>query len=496
MKKYLPIIAALALVKLGIHLVGNRNYGFHRDELLHLSVSQHLAFGYMEFPPFIAWIGKLAYLIFGCSVSGVRFFSTLAGLVILVVCCLMAKEFGGKAKAVFLAGIAVLAFLPFYRNHMLFQPVGFDQMFWTLGFYLLLKYINTQNNKFLIYLGITAGFGLMNKYTFLVLGIGIAVGLLFYENARLYKSKWLYLSVLIAFLIFLPNIIWQFEHHFPALLHLQKLKESQLDEMGPYDFILDQVKLPFTFVFSVIGLILLLFSNHFKNYKVFGIATIVIFVTMWLMQSKGYYFYAIYPVLFAAASVQTERFFRNKPVWNYAVAFVLFFPVFFYLPKDIPVLSIENHVRYLNLKPDANGHVKLTDDYADMFGWDEQVKLTDSIYKSLPEAQRNDCMVIAENYGEAGAIEILGKQYGLPDPVCKSGSFWLWGAGNKSGNLAITIGLEKEVVHYLFSECQLVKTIKHRYAIDEENNIPVYICCKPKVNIKKIWPTLEKQVFD
>ena len=92
MKKYLPIILPLAGIKFLIHWVGNQNYGFHRDELLHLSVSEHLAWGYMEFPPFIAWMGKMAYLLFDYSLVGVRLFPTLAGLAILLLCCLMAKE--------------------------------------------------------------------------------------------------------------------------------------------------------------------------------------------------------------------------------------------------------------------------------------------------------------------------------------------------------------------------------------------------------------------
>ncbi len=50
MKKYIAIISILAVVKFTIQMVGNRNYGFHRDELLHLSVSEHLDWGFMEFP--------------------------------------------------------------------------------------------------------------------------------------------------------------------------------------------------------------------------------------------------------------------------------------------------------------------------------------------------------------------------------------------------------------------------------------------------------------
>jgi len=496
MKKYLPLIATLSFFKLLIHLIGNRNYGFHRDELLHLSASEHLDWGYFEFPPFIALVGKLAHAIFGYSLSGIRFFSTLAGISILVLCCLIAKELGGKKKAIFLAGFTVLAFVPFYRNHMLFQPVAFDQLFWTLGFYFLVRYFNSKNTKFLIYLGVTAGFGLMNKYTFLIWIVGIVVGLLFYKKGSLFKNKTVYLAGLITFLIFIPNVLWQWQHDFPVLLHLQKLKESQLDEIGTFDFALAQLKHPFTFTISLIGLYAYFFDLDLKKYKALGVATVVVFCVMWAMQSKDYYFFAIYPVLFAAGAVKVEKLLQRKPKWNYAVAAALIVPAIPFIPGAIPLLPISTYVSYLNLKPEKNGRVVLTDDFADMFGWEEQVQLVDSLYQSLPLNQRKKCMIWAENYGEAGAIEILGKKYNLPNPVSSHGSFWSWGTGNTKGEICISIGNEKEAVERVFTDFQLVKMIKHKYAIAEENNIPVYLCRNPKIDIKQNWKSLEKHVFD
>jgi hypothetical protein len=496
MKKYLPLIAALSFVKLLIHLIGNRNYGFHRDELLHLSTSEHLDWGYFEFPPFIALVGKVAHFIFGYSLSGIRFFATLAGVLILILCCLIAKELGGKKKAIMLAGLAVLAFVPFYRNHMLFQPVVFDQLFWTLGFYFLIKYFNSKNVKFLIYLGITAGCGLMNKYTFLIWLLGIVVGLIFYDKGVLFKNKIFYAAGLITLLIFLPNIIWQWQHDVPVLLHLQKLKESQLDKKGPFDFAVEQLKHPFTLTISLIGLFAYFFDSNLKKYKAIGIAAVVIFCIMWTAQSKGYYFFAIYPVLFAAGAVKIEKLLQLKPKWNYAVAALLILPVIPFIPGAIPILPISTYVSYLDLKPEKNGRVVITYDFADMFGWAEQVQLVDSLYQSLPLNQREKCMIWAENYGEAGAIEILGKKYNLPNPVSSHGSFWTWGTGNTKGEICISIGNEEEAVERVFSDFKLVKMIKHKYAIDEENNIPVYLCSNPKIDIKQNWKSLENHVFD
>lgn len=495
-RKYLPLILVLSLIKLLIHLAGNQNYGFHRDELLHLSVSEHLDWGYMEFPPFIAVVGKIAYFLFGYSLSGVRLFSTLAGVGILVLCCFTAKELGGKRNAVMLAGISVLAFIPFFRNHTLFQPVAFDQLFWTLGFYFLLRYCNTNNYRFLIYLGITAGIGLMNKYTFVVWGLGIIIGLLFHERGNAFKNKWLYLSGILVFLMVLPNIHWQYEYHFPLLAHLKQLKESQLDKIGPYDFALEQLKLPFTLVFSLIGLYASFLDKDLRKYKSIGVAIVVIFFSMWFLQSKAYYFFAAYPILFALGAVKVEKMLERKPVWNYVVAAVLLVPTLYFIPMATPVLPIEEFVSYNKLQPDKDGRIILTGDYADMFGWEEQVKLVDSIYQKLPKAEKQNCVLLAENYGEAGALKILGDKYQLPDPVSRHGSFWIWGPGEKEGEVFISVGNEKDVVFELFEEHTLVKMVKHKYAIDEENNIPVYLCRKPKVKLQEIWPGLEKYIFE
>lgn len=496
MKKYFSIIAILASIKLLIHLVGNQNYGFQRDELLHLSASEHLDWGYFEFPPFIAFVGKIAHFFFGYSLSGVRIFSTLAGVAILVLCCMIAKELGGKKMAVFLAGVSVLAFVPFYRNHTLFQPVAFDQLFWTLGFYFLLRYFNTKNVKFLVLLGMTAGFGLMNKYTILVWCAGVVVGLLFFEKGKLFKNKWLYISGLVAFIIVLPNVIWQIQHHFPLLLHLQKLKESQLDEIGPFDFALEQLKHPFTIIISLFGLYAYFFDEDLKKYKIFGITVLVIFGTMWFMQSKAYYFFAIYPLLFAGGAVKVEKLLQKKTRLNYVVASVMFLPIIPFLPYALPILPIDSFVSYSKLKSDKEGHIKLTDDYADMFGWEEQVELVDSLYQSLPQKDKLKCVIWAENYGEAGAIQIIGKKYNLPSPVCSNGSFWTWGAGENEGEICISMGNEKEAVERVYEEYKLVKMVKHKYAIEEENNIPVFICRKLKIDREKVWPSLEKHVFD
>lgn len=488
---YLPIILILSLVKLGIQLVGNRNYGFHRDELLHLSVSEHLQWGFMEFPPLIGLIGKVAYLLFGYSLTGVRLFPTLAGVAILILCCLIAREMGGKRPAVILAGVCILAFLPFYRNHTLFQPVAFDQLFWTLGFYLMVRFLNTRGKVFLLLLGITLGLGLLNKYTMLVWALGVLAGLLFYRRGSLFTNRWLYLSGLLTLLIILPNIIWQVQHDFPVWRHLQALQTKQLEGRDSFAFVREQLDLPFTLLISLVGVVALLRGP----YRPIGVAAVIIFGTMWALQAKAYYVYALYPVLFAAGAVAIGERLSRRPVWVYAAAALTLLPSVYFIPYLTPLLPIEQFVAYAKLES-QDGRVELTGDYADMFGWEEQVQLVDSVYQSLSAAERSNCVLWAENYGEAGALKILGKKYDLPNPISRHGSFWLWGYGNPEAAVWISLGNERPAVEHVFAEVELIKIITHPYAIGEENGIPLYLCRNPQVDIPTWWQDYEGHVFD
>lgn len=497
LKKYWRIVLPLALVKLVIQLFGNRNYGFHRDELLHLSVSEHLAWGYMEFPPFIAWIGRLSDWFFDYALWGVRLFPTLAGVAILLLCCAMAKALGGQKQAVFLAGICVLAFLPFYRNHTLFQPVAFDQLFWTLGFYWAIRWINTERRQYLWLLGLVLGLGLLNKYTMLIWAFGLFIGLFFYKKGAIYRSSKVYLAGVLGLLIIMPNILWQWQNDFPLLRHLTALKESQLDDQSPWAFGLEQLEFPFTFVISLVGAYALIWGNQLNKFRAIGIAAVVIFATMWLLQSKAYYVFALYPVLFAAGAVKIEALLsKRRPIWIYLIAGLTLLTVVPFISDATPILPIERFIKYADLEVQENGRVELTGDYADMFGWEEQVQLVDSVYRSLSPREQNNCVLWAENYGEAGALKILGKKYGLPNPISRHGSFWTWGYGQPNAMVWISLGNEAASVNRVFSEVELVKMIYHPYAIGEENGIPLYICRTPKVDISEWWKAYEPYIFN
>jgi len=496
------LLAVLALLKLGIHLYANGHYGFHRDELLHLSVGEHLAWGYFEFPPLIAVLGALQRFLFGDSVLAIRIFPALAGVAMLVLVGLMAREMRGKTVSVILAATCVLASFAYWRNHTLFQPVAFNQLFWTLGFYWVLRYINTENKNYLLLLGVTVGLGLLNKYSIIYWGAGLTVGLLFYNRGALFRKKWLWIAGGIALLLFLPNLIWQYQHDFPVRLHAAELQRSQLEAtwLARWQFIRSQFTAmnPFGSIIWIAGLLGFLFYKPLKTYRLFGIAYLVTLTLFLITNGKAYYLFGIYPVLFAGGAVTLEKMIPNRFHWIIWLWIGwLLFTGLTRMPYGTPFLPIDEFAAYAGLERNSEGRLEgLTGDYADMFGWEEQVALVDSMYQSLSENEREHCIIWAENYGEAGAIKIIGDRYGLPDPVSRHGSFWLWEPPEKPGEIAISIGNEADAVNFFYEDVTLVKMVRHPYAIDEEHNIPFYLCKKPKITLRSYWENWRERVFE
>lgn len=273
--------------------------------------------------------------------------------------------------------------------------------------------------------------------------------------------------------------------------HLQALQVHQLEDRSPFAFVREQLDLPFTLLISLIGVVALLRGL----YRPVGMAAVVIFGTMWALQAKAYYVYGLYPVLFAAGAVAIAARLARRPIWVYVVAALTLLPSVYFIPHLTPLLPIEPFVAYAKLES-QDGRVELTSDYADMFGWEEQVQLVDSVYQSLSTSERANCVLWAENYGEAGALKILGKKYDLPNPISRQGSFWLWGYGDPEAEVWISLGNERPSVKHVFAEVELIKIIIHPYAIGEENGIPLYLCRNPRVDIPTWWQDYEEHVFD
>jgi dolichyl-phosphate-mannose-protein mannosyltransferase len=432
-QSYSGFILVFVAIKIGLNLLAIAHFGFQRDELLHLALGDHLGWGFKEVPPFIALLAKIITTLFGGSVFATRIFSTLFSGLIIWFTGKIAVELGGGRFAIALACLALICSPAFAASGYLFQPVVFDQLWWVLTAYLVVKYINTASPKYLYWLGVAIGVGLLTKYTMAFFAIAIVIGLLLTKQRKVLWSRAVLFAVIIAVVIFLPNVIWQFRHHLPLVTHMKNLREQQLNYIKPSDFIKQQLLINGIALFVWLpGLISLLFSPNLGKYRFLAFTYILVFIFLLEMNGKEYYLFGAYPMLFAAGGYCFERWLKPKYVVFRVITLLLFtLPNLVLLPLALPFLSLDQTLRafkFVHIAPrweDQKEH-QLSQDYADMFGWDEMAEKVAWAYSGLTPDQQKHTEIYADNYGEAGAVYHYGKKYHLPEVASLNSSFTLW----------------------------------------------------------------------
>jgi len=450
---YSSFILIFVVIKIGLNLLAISHFGFHRDEFLHLVLADHLDWGYKEVPPFIALLAKATQLFFGNSVFAARIFPTICGGLIVWFTGQITVELGGKKFAIALACLALIFSPAFAASDYLFQPVVFDQLWWVMAVWLLAKYSNTSSVKYLYFLGIVVGLGMLTKYSMAFFTFALIVGIVISKQRKMLLNRHIIGAVIVAVIIFLPNIIWQFQHHLPVITHMKTLQKEQLDYIKPSDFIMQELMVNGIALFVwLTGFIFLLFSFRLHKFQFLAISFVLIFVFLLVMNGKSYYLFGAYPMLFAAGGFGFERWLKASGYGLRGLVIALFtIPNLLLFPMVLPVLPLDqtlaffrfadrnlSFMRFAVTWEDHKVH-KTTQDYADMLGWDEMTAKVAQAWQSLTPDQQKQTQIFADNYGEAGAIHLLGKPYHLPEVISLASSFTLWAPDNLDGRYIIYV---------------------------------------------------------
>jgi hypothetical protein len=496
---YSSFILIFVALKIVLNLFAIGHFGFHRDEFLHLVLADHLDWGYKEVPPFIAILARISLSVFGDSVFASRIFSTVAGALIVWLTGQITVELGGRRFAITLACLALILSPAFAASGYLFQPVVFDQLWWVLTVWLFIKYLNTADVRYLYWLGAAIGFGMLTKYSMAFFTASLIIGILISRERKLLFNKHVLLAALLATVIFLPNIIWQFAHHLPVITHMKELRETQLDYVKPIDFIMQQLMVygPSLFIWLT-GFFFLLFSFRLRRFRFLAIAYVLIFLFLLKMNGKSYYLFGAYPMLFAAGGFAFERVLkRNFYVLRIAAILLFITPNLILLPLVLPVLPLKSTVSFFSFTkvklPFLNFITKwedqqqhpITQDYADMMGWEEMVQKAALTYHSLSAEQKKSAQIFADNYGEAGALHHFHKKYNIPDVVSLNSSFALWAPDNLDAKYIIYVDDDDNVEARLKPVVESYRKtgeVINPYAREKGTSIYLLINPSPKLN--------------
>lgn len=480
MKNTKRLLYALAFLKFILpFFLQNAVYEPHRDELLYLQQAHHMAWGFMETPPLLsifAWLGQL----FGNGMFWIKCWPSLFGAFTYILVARLILSLGGRAFAL------VLGWLPFIfggylRIHFLFQPNFLDIFFWTLMAYSLVRAQQTGQNKWLYLFGLSVGLGMLSKYTTAFFMVSLLAGMALTQQRRRFANKHFYYALGLAFLIFLPNLVWQFTHDLPVVFHMRELRKNQLQYVSPATFLSEQVidNLPCIFIW-VAGLWSVSFSRRMKDYRFLGWAWITVILLLLAGHGKGYYALGAYPVLFAFGACQLEQFAGSgRRAWRFAFVLIPVCLGFWVLPIALPILPPARlaafyewrHVARLGVLKweDGKSH-PLPQDFADMLGWKEMAHAAGKAYATLDSNEKDHLLLFCDDYGQAGALNYYGKQYGLPEAYSDNASFMYWLPDTRHiDNILLVTDDVHEMEHPFikdFASVVLADSVTNPYAVE------------------------------
>ncbi len=496
------ILVYLALVKLLLHLLTAGNYGYFRDELYFLAASERLDLGYVDFPPFVALLTAATRAVLGDSLLALHLLPALAGALVVVLTGLMARELGGGRYAQGIAALATLVAPSILAMGTWLSMDAFDQLFWVSAAYVLILILKRDQPCLWLLFGFLVGFGLFVKVTMLFFGFAVFVSLVLTPARRHLGTRWPWFGGAISFVFLLPYLYWQVQNGWPTLEFWINYYEK-VDRDSPVEFLVEQILTmqPFILPLWVAGLYFFLFGKDGRPFRVLGWIFVVLFVLFVALNAKFYYLAPSYPMLFAAGGVVFERSFRRhrlrwpKPAYATLVlvtgAIIAPFAVLPALPAEA-VARVGDVTGELGIDSEIREDPEVPQPLADRFGWENMVATVAGVYDRLPPEEQSEACILAGNFGEAGAIDFFGEEYGLPKPISGHNSYYLWGPGNCTGEVVISVGVPLERLETVFDDIEEAAVVRCEYCMPDENSLPVYVSRDPKMSLEEAWPLFKR----
>jgi hypothetical protein len=483
-------LLALAALRLALHLVLNTNYGFHRDELQVLEDARNLDWGYVPYPPLTPFLGWIDLHLFGTSLSGFRFLAAFAQCVAMVLSGLIARELGGRRSAQVIAALAV-ASMPFSLvMSSVFMYSSFDLLWWVAVAYFTLRLVNSGNARWWLAIGVVFGLGLMTRYTIVICAAGLFVGVLATPLRRQLLTPWPWLGAALALLLFLPNLIWQAQHDFIYLDFVNTIHARDIRWHRTDGFWLEQLYAntgPLLAPLWIAGLLFLSVARSMRPYRVLAWMYVISLLLFALSKGRGYYLAPAYPMLLAAGAVALQGWMdrlREVParVVGAGAWIVLALALVGGAVVALPLGSVNSHIWRI-----ARG---VHDTFAEQVGWDDLAQRVAEVYRSMPESERARTAILANNYGEAGALNLYGPALGLPHAISRTNTYWYRGYGNPPPLTIIELGNTGEDEQKSAAKCTSFGKFQNRFGVENEESAwdyEIFICRDIPPKWPEIW---------
>lgn len=487
LKSDVGILVLVAIARVVLHTATNGQYGFHRDELQTLDDARHLDWGFVVYPPIVPLLARLELILFGTSLAGFRLLAAVAVSAAMVIAGLMAKELGGGRREQLLASIATGIAPVSLAQGAVFQYVSFDYLWCVLLTYFLLRLLRTEDARWWLAIGAVVGIGMQTKYTMAFFAISVFVAVVLTPARRYLRSAWLWAGIAISLVIFLPNLVWQAQHHFVSLDFLKHIHVRDVSQGRTRGFLLQQFWLcvnPATLPLVFFGLWFYFVREEARRYRALGWTYLVTLAIFLVAKARFYYLAPMYPILIAAGSVLWGHWMRSlRPVGARAAEGVILAGILVgaavFAPIVMPVAAIGSGL--------WNFTSKMHDQFREEIGWTDLAQTVARVYESIPAEERARTGILTGNYGEGGALNLYGPAYGLPRAMAGTNSFWYRGYTEPPPETVIVAGFDLDEAEELFASCSVAAKNTNRYNVvnEESRDHPEILVCR---NLRQSWP--------
>lgn len=465
-------------------------YGFHRDELYFLDAGRHLQGGYVDQPVLVPLLARLSSSLFGVSLPGLRLWPALAAFATVVVAALSARELGGTRRAQLLAAIGAATMPALLAIDHLLGPTSIDVLVWaTLG-WLVLRVDRTRDTRLWLVAGAVVAVGVANKHSVVFFALALLVGALVTGGGPLLANRWLLAGVVVAAAGALPDLIWQSQHSWATVAMTRRLNEKNggLANIGVWiggQFIMTAFALIPVWVTGLRRL----WQSRRPLRRAISISYVALFVFFAVTTgAKIYYLAGAYVPLLAAGAVSIDAALTARQKSSQAILGWVAVSTAVALPLVLPVLP----------PSDIGWTYAVNQVPGESLGWNSFVREVQRTWTALPPAVQSQTAIITADYGEAGAVNVLGRPLGLPRAYGTQNSEWWWGPPPASDNYALSIAPGPiDVTHYdrylrrFFTDVRVVATLHNSFGIhNEEWGGHIYLCTGRRGPWSVVWPKL------
>jgi len=466
-----PVLLIAGAVVALLMAVSSR-YGWHRDELYFRVAGEHLAWGYVDQPPFTPFVARVAAAVSPNNLAVLRLLPALTTAVTVALGGLVAREFGGRRPAQ-IAGAAAVAAGGFALGvgHLLSTAV-FDLTAWMALLWLTARLLRTGNGRWWIAFGGVAGVSMLNKNLLVLLGTALVCGLLIERRWDLLRSRWLVVGAAIALAIAAPNLIWESHHGWPqfemARVLSKRLGGENRATLLPLQLVLVGPALIFVLWHGARWLAREPSARRFRALLwAWPAGLLVTFAT----GGRPYYIAPLTIVVMLAGVVAIEqRTDLRRLAWLIAVNALISVPI------ALPLLPV------------TAGTANLNEAVAETVGWPQLTRQVAEVVGKLPTRERGSLVILTASYGEAGAIDLYGPALGLPRPFSPHNSYADFGQPTDDRATVVAVRYTVDDLTPYFDSCRQVATVDNRLGIKNEvQGKPILVCHGLRGHWADVW---------